>query len=159
MANFFFNVSFGRWAELYNRVDTNDPAASSLVMMALATANLESDTVLRQKDTFADVVAGTTNEVTNTNYARKVLTDADLGALTPDDTNHRIEIDIPDQTFTSILAGDGWSKIVVGYDPSSLGVTSSLIIPMFCYDYIAVPDGTSLVVQINASGLARASGS
>lgn len=158
MANFFFNVALGRWAELYNRVDTNDPAASSLVIMALATAGIEADSVLRDKDTFADVVSGATNEVTNTNYARKVLTDADLAAFSPDDTNDRVEVDIPDQTFATILAGDGWSKIVVGYDPSSLGVTNSVIVPMFAYDYVAIPDGTSLVVQINASGLARATG-
>lgn len=158
MANFFFNVALGRWAELYNRVDTNDPAASTLVIMALATAGIEADSVLRDKDTFADVLSGATNEVTNTNYARKVLTDADLGAFAPDDTNDRVEIDIADQTFATILAGDGWSKIVIGYDPSSSGVTNSVIVPMFAYDYVATPDGTSLVVQINASGLARATG-
>jgi hypothetical protein len=117
--DFTFNVALGRSAELYNRVKTGDPAGSTLIIAALSTAGLETDAVLRDKDTLADVVAGSTNEVPVGNgYARKTLTAADLNVVAPDDANDRMDLDIPDQTWTSVLvASGGWSKLVVCYKP------------------------------------------
>ena len=125
--------------------------------MVLATSGLESDAVLKDKDTFADIVSGTTNEVTNANYARKVLTDSDLAAFATDDTNNRTDLDIADQSWTSVAAGDGWSRLVMGYDSDTTGGTDSGIIPMFMWDFVVVPDGTTIEARIHASGFARGS--
>src|SRR3970040_1245194 len=114
MANQIFNIALGRVAELYNRVDTNDPANSALIIVLLASTGIETDAVLKDKDDLAAVVSGTTNEATNTGYARKVLTDADIVAFAPDDTNDRVDLDIPDQTWTAVAAGDGWNEVVMG---------------------------------------------
>jgi hypothetical protein len=157
MADFVFNIAKGRVAELYNRVDSNDPANSALVIVVLATSGLEADATLIDLDTLSAVVAGTTNEVTNTNYARKVLTDADLSAMTPDDTNNRMDLDIPDQTWTSVAAGDGWSKLLVCYDNDTTGGTDANIIPLTAHDFVVTPDGSDITAQINASGFYRAS--
>lgn len=157
MADFVFNIAKGRVAEFYSRVKSNDPANSALVVVVLATSGLETDAVLRDKDTLADLVSGTTNEVTNTNYARKVLTDADIAALTIDDTNDRVDLDIADQTWTSVVAGDGWSKFVVCYDSDTTGGTDANIIPLTCHDFVVTPDGSSITAQINAAGFYRAS--
>lgn len=70
MAGFSFNVALGREVELYNRVDSNDPANSAFIGMVLADSGLETDAVLKDFDTFAAILAGTTNEVTNSGYAR-----------------------------------------------------------------------------------------
>jgi hypothetical protein len=157
MANEVFNISKGRVAELYNRVDSDDPSASTLVVVVLATSGLEADSVLRDFNTLAEVVAGTTNEVTNTNYARKVLTQADLASMAPDDTNDRMDLDIPDQTWTAVAAGDGWSKLLICYDPSSSGVTNSVIVPMTMHDFVVTPDGSDITAQIATAGFFRAS--
>ena len=157
MADFVFNIAKGRVAEFYNRVDSNDPANSALVIVVLATSGLESDATLRDKDTLADVLSGTTNEVTNTNYARKVLTDADLSSLAADDTNDRIECDIPDQSWSSVGAGDGWSKVLICYDPDTTGGTDSAIIPLAAYDVSGTPNGSTVSLTINSSGFYRAS--
>lgn len=156
MADLVFNIAKGRVAELYNRVDTNDPAASELVVMILATAGIETDAVLRDKDTFADIVSGATNEVTNAGYAKKVLADADLVAFAPDDTNDRVDLDIPDQTWTGVGAGDGWNDLVVGYDPVG-SQTMSDIVPMTLHDFVLTPDGSDITAQIAAAGFFRAS--
>jgi hypothetical protein len=156
VANEVFNIAKGRVVEYYNRVDSDDPSAAVLVIVVLATSGLEADSVLRDMDTLAAVVAGTTNEVTNTNYARKVLTQADLAAATPDDTNDRFDVDIPDQTWTAVAAGDGWSKLLVCYDPSSSGVTNSVIVPMTMHDFVVTPDGSDITAQIAAAGFFRA---
>lgn len=157
MADFVYNIAKGRAAELYNRVDTNDPANSALVIVILATSGLESDAVLRDKDTLADVLSGTTDEATNTGYARKVLTDADIVAFSPDDTNDRVDLDIPDQTWTAVASGSGWSKLLVCYDNDTTGGTDANIIPLTAHDFVVTPDGSDITAQIAAAGFYRAS--
>lgn len=157
MADFIFNVGKGKLAEFAARVNANDPANSALVVMVLATAGLESDAVLRDKTTFADVVSGTTNEVTNTGYARKVLDQAGGITVTVDQANDRVDVDIPDQTWTAVGAGDGWSKIVIGYDSDTTAGTDANIVPISAHDFVVTPDGSDITAQINAAGVARAS--
>jgi hypothetical protein len=156
VADFVFNIAKGRVAEFYNRVDTNDPANSALVIVVLATSGLETDAVLKDLDTLSAVVAGTTNEVTNSGYARKVLTDTDLAALAPDDTNDRIDLDMADQTWTSVAAGDGWSKLLICYDSDTTAGTDANIIPLLAYDFVVTPDGNNIIAQVNAAGFFRA---
>lgn len=148
MADFVFNVAKGRVAELYNRVQTNDPANSALIVLVLATSGLESDATLKDLDTVSALLAGTTNEVTNTNYARKTLTDASLSAISPDDTNDWMLLDFGDQTWSAVAAGDGWSKIVVAYDSDTTGGTDANIIPLTCHDFAMTPDGSDITATI-----------
>lgn len=157
MANQIFNIALGRVAELYNRVDLNDPAASALVIVVLATAGIETDAVLKDADTLAAVVAGTTDEVTNTGYARKILTDADIVAFAPDDTNDRVDLDIPDQTWTAVAAGSGWNDLLVCYDSDTAAGTDANIVPLTMHDFVLTPDGSDITAQIAATGFFRAS--
>jgi hypothetical protein len=159
MANFVFNISLGRVAELYNRVDTDDPADSALVVVLLAATGIESDATLKDKDTLAAVVAGATNEATNTNYARKVLTQADLAAFAPDDANDRVDLDIADQTWTAVAA-DGTGAVgalLICYDPDTTGGDDTAIIPLTKHDFSVTPDGSDITAQIAAAGFYRAS--
>jgi hypothetical protein len=154
MADIVFNVAKGRAAEFLNRVDTNDPAASELVVMALLSSGIESDATLRDKTTFADIVSGTTDEATNSGYAKKVLTDADV-VFTVDQANDRVDLDIADQTWTGVAASPGaWAALVIGYDPIG-SQTMGDIIPMTKHDFAVTPDGSDITAQIN--GFFRAS--
>lgn len=155
MADLILNIAKGRFVELYNRVDTNDPANSVLVMVVID-ANGDTDATIRDRDDLAALLAGTSNEVTNTNYARKILTDADIVAFAPDDTNDRVDIDIPDQTFTAIAAGTAWTDVLICYDPDSTGGTDSAIVPISLHDFAVTPDGSDILVQIATAGFARA---
>jgi len=153
VSDFTFNVGLGREVELYNRVDSNDPANSAFMLMVLAAAGLESDAILKDYDTFAAILAGTTNEVTNTGYARKTLTDTDLSAYTVDDINNRIVLSIATQTFATISAGDSWSKLVIGYDADTTGGTDADIIPITAHDLRisglpVVPNGSDILVSL-----------
>lgn len=157
MADFVYNRAKGRFVEWAERVNANDPTNSALVFMVLAVSGVESDATLKDVDTFAAVVAGTTNEVTNTNYARKTLTDSSSIVVTYDDTNDRVDVDMPDQTWTAVAAGDGWSDVVSGYDNDTTGGTDSSILPASQHDFPVTPDGSDITVQIAAAGLLRAS--
>lgn len=158
MANFVFNIAKGRVVELYNRVESNDPTNSALVVVALLTTGIESDATLADYDTLAAILAAANDEATNTGYARKVLTDSDLAALpSPDDTNNWFQVDIPDQTWTGVAASPGaWSKILICYDNDTTAGTDSNIIPLTAHDFAVTPDGSDIVMQVDANGFFRA---
>jgi len=156
MADFVFNIAKGRVAELYNRVDLNDPANSAIIIVIID-ANGDTDAVMKDRDDLAALLGGTANEVTNGNYARKTLTDADIVAFAPDDTNDRVDLDIPDQTFTAIAAGSAWTDFLTNYDSDTTGGTDSGIVPMTNHDFVVTPDGSDIVAVINSAGFFRAS--
>jgi hypothetical protein len=156
MANFTFNIAKGRIVELYNRVENNDPANSALIIVVLASAGLEAQSVLQDKDTLADVLSGTTNEVTGTGWNRKTLTDADLVALpAPDDTNDRYAVAVPTFNWTPDVAADDAGAIVVCYDGDTTGGTDANLIPLTHHDFSVATDGN--LVTVNAGDFLRAS--
>lgn len=158
MADLVCNIAKGRVIEYYNRVKGNDPANSAFILVALNVTG-DQDDAIRDADTLAAVEAlANVAEVTNANYARKSLTDADLAALpAPDDTNNRYDIDLPDQTFSAVAAGDAWTDLLLCYDSDTTGGTDANIIPLCLYDFAVTPDGSDIVAQINAAGFYRAS--
>jgi hypothetical protein len=157
MANFVFNRSKGRVTEFAERVNANDPTNSIFSILVLATAGIESDATLIDKDDIAAVVAGTTNEVTNSGYARKTLDQTGGITITYDDTNDRVDVDVPDQTWTAVAAGDGWNDIVFAYDSDSTSGTDANVLPMTQHDFVVTPDGSDITAQIAAAGFYRAS--
>lgn len=144
MANIVFNIAKGRVVELYNRVKSNDPANSALILVPIETAGLEADATLIDVDTLTALLAGTTNE--QTTMGRKVLTDVDLAALpAPDDTNDRYEVSLPTVTWTA-ATGNAISKIAVCYDTDTTVGTDANIIPLTMFDFVATPSGLDIVV-------------
>ncbi len=132
MPNFTFDVARGREVEIYARVDTNDPTNSAFVIVVLALGH-ENDSTLR---TYADLATllGSNFEVTNTGYARKTLTDADLAAYSVDYSAHSITLPLPTQMFAGIGAGDTWAKALVTYDSDTTSGTDASIIPITAQD-------------------------
>lgn len=156
MSDLVCNIAKGRVAELYNRVDTNDPATSALVIVALNVTG-DQDDAIRDADTLSALLAlANVAEVTNTNYARKVLDDTDLAAFAPDDANNRVDLDIPDQTWTGVAAGDAWTDLVVCYDDNNGAGTDADIIPLTLHDFAVTPDGSDITAQVAAAGFYRA---
>ena len=151
-----FNTALGRLAELYNRVDLSDPANAVLVVAAIET--IATDATLKDLDTLSAVLGdANTAEVTNTNYARKVLDDSDIVAFAPDDTNDRVDLDIPDQTWTAVAAGDDWTDLPICYDSDSTSGTDANIVPGTMHDFVVSPNGGDITAQIAAAGFFRAS--
>ncbi len=155
MADFVHNIAKGRVVELYGRVDGNDPANSALIIVVID-ANGDTDATMKDRDDLSALLGGTANEVTNTNYARKTLTDSDLTAWAPDDTNDRVDLDIADQTWTAVAAGTAWTDMLVCYDNDTTGGTDSNIVPMTNHDAAITPDGSDITLVIAAAGFFRA---
>lgn len=156
MADQILNIALGRVAELYNRVDINDPANAALIVIAWVAS--DTDAAIKDIDDVAALEAlASTAEATNTNYARKTLTDADIVAFAPDDTNDRVDLDIPDQTWTGVAAGDNWTDLSINYDSDTTGGTDANIVPCTWHDFAITPDGSDITAQIAATGFYRAS--
>lgn len=154
MANIVFNIAKGRVVEYYNRVKSNDPSTSALIIVPIETTGLESDAVLIDKDSLSDLLSGTTNE--QTTMGRKTLTDAELAALpSPNDTSNYYEISLPSFTWAA-ATGNAIRKIVVCYDPDTGAGTDANIIPLTMFDYVVTPSGVDIVVASGA--FFRASG-
>lgn len=153
MANITFNISKGRVAELYARVENNDPANSALILVPLETSGLEADATLIDKDDLAAVLSGSTNE--QTTMGRKTLTDADLATVpAPDDANDRNELSLPTVTWTA-ASGNAISKILVCYDSDTTGGADSAIVPLVMFDFVITPSGVD--VQMTGGPFYRAS--
>jgi hypothetical protein len=151
MANLVTDISLGKSIEYHDRVNSSDPTNAVLVLLVLAEANLEADSLLRAYATLSALLAGASAEVTNTGYNRIILDDTDIVASVTDTSLHRTTVTFPIQTFPTISAGDSWSKLVVGYDSDSTGGTDANIIPVAFFDLRIegvpiVPNGNDIIV-------------
>ncbi len=156
MANQLLNIALARMAEWYVRVDGNDPANSAFIIIAWNST--ATDAVIKDLDTVAAIEADVnTAEVTNTGYARKTLTDVDLVAFAPDDTNDRVDLDCPDQTWTAVAAGSAWTDLSINFDSDTTAGTDANIVPGSWHDFVLTPDGSDITASIAAAGFFRAS--
>jgi len=145
MSDFVYNISKGAVAE---KVRDSD---SVLGMMLLQAA--EADATLKDRTDIADLLteAGNT-EATFTNYARKT---ALTGVITVDNTNDRVDVDIPDQTWTAAGGGldNTLTDLVVFYEDAAADATR---VPLTNHDFATTTDGADLIAQVNAAGFFRA---
>jgi len=136
--SFVFNIALGKVAYYASLPAAND----GLVLIPLETSGLETDAVLRDKDDFAAVVAGTTNE--QTTVTRKALTSV---TVTVDDTNDRVAVDAADVVYTA-PTGNAISAFVVCYDPDTTTGTDADLIPLTKHDLSWTPDGNNFTLAI-----------
>ncbi len=149
-----FNIAKGRAAELQHRVDANDPSTAVLVVILLASSGLVTDATMKDYDTVSAILAGASDEATNTGYARKILTDADISDFTTDDTADKNYADIPDQTWSTV-ANDGTGGIgglIVAYDPVAGSGTDADLVPLTYQPFVVTPNGGAIVATIDSSG-------
>lgn len=154
--DFTFNIALGKVAEYAARVNANDPANSVFVVVVLEDTGLEADGTLKNYDTLGALLAAANGEPAQAQYARKVLDNTGGITITVTDGSDKVEVDVPDQTWTEVVAGDAWSKLLVCYDPDSTGGDDTAIVPLVGLDIDVVPDGNDIVWQPNASGIWRA---
>lgn len=155
MADFVFNQSMGRLRTFADNA-SGDVAASALTLWLLK-ASVGDDTARDYDDLAALLGDVSTDEADFTNYARKDISGGDV-TVTVDDTNNRVDVDIPDQTWTS--AGNGTNNTLTdfdaGYDADTGAGTDGDITPISQHDLSVTTDGSDLTIQIDSAGLLRA---
>lgn len=156
MANQVMNIAKGRVNELFNRVDSNDPANSAIIIVLLKVA--EADATLVDYDDLSALLAGANTEADFTNYARKVLTDTEIAAPTPDDTNNWMQAFITDQVWTAAggTLDNTLVKFLICYDSDTTGGTDANIVVLTHHDFVATTNGNDLTADEGANGSYRA---
>lgn len=158
MADLVFNIAKGRFAEWAERSRTGADANGALVLALFNTS--ATDATIRDLDTLAAIEAdGNTAELTsgtNANYVRKTISDGNV-TVTIDDTNDRVNVDIPDQTWTALGAGTAVTDLFTGYDSDTTAGTDSNILPGLWQDFAVTPDGSDVTAQFAATGIYQAS--
>ncbi len=151
MADFVFNIAKGRVAHFASLPATAD----ALIIVLLVGGGLEADDTLNNYDDLAALLAATNDEATATNYVRKALTTA---AITIDDVNNRVDVDIVDITWTALggTTNNAIAKLLVCYDGDTAAGTDANIIPLTAHDFVVTTDGTDVTAVINAAGFFRA---
>ena len=146
MADGVFNIAKGAFAEKFR-----DSANVGIVM--LLKANESESTLVDRDELNAMLAEAGTTEADFTNYARKT---AITGTITVDDSNDRVDVDVPDQTWSSAggASNNTLTKLVVAYEESA---SDTGRIPLTHHDFSVTTDGSDLTAEFNASGFARAS--
>lgn len=142
MADFVFNIAKGAAAEMFR----DSGAAGGMLLLTTA----DTDDAMGDTDHLTALLATAAVEAVDASYARKTgLT----GTVTVDDTNNRVDIDMPDQTWTA-LDGAAIVDLVIFYENAAADSTR---IPLTNHDFAVTPDTSDVTAQLNASGFFRAS--
>jgi hypothetical protein len=145
MADGIFNIAKGAFAEKFR-----DAGANGIVLLLKVN---QAEATLIDHDDLAALLAAANTEAVFTNYARKTgLT----GTVTVDDSNDRVDVDLPDQTWSSAGNGanDTLTKLLVAYEEAAADATR---IPLSHHDFALTTDGSDVTAQFNAAGFGRAS--
>jgi hypothetical protein len=152
-ADFVFNSALGRVTQLVDNVEQNSPAAAVLRMHAWVST--QSDDTLNNEATIADVEAvALTTEATNSGYVNQVMDETDI-TITVNDTTNLVDIDLTDQTFTSVSSGDNWTDITISYDGAGTDTDSATLV-LTWHDFVVSPNGGDITAQPSATGFYRA---
>ena len=152
MANFVFNIAKGKAGQLFANVDANSPTGCEIVVIPIEASGVESDATLKDYDTVAAVLGGTTNE--QTTMGRKDVVGAGV-TVTVDDSGDLLKVEIADQTWTA-ATGNAISDLLICYSPGAASA-DTLIIPLTCHDFSVTPDGSDIVADVGSNGVYQAS--
>jgi hypothetical protein len=150
MSDFVFNIALGR---IRTYAELGGGANDALIVVPIESSGIEADATLRDYDDLAALLGGSSNE--QTTGGRKTISSSIT--ITVDDTNNRLDIDVPDQVWSG-LTGNAIGALVFGYDPDTTAGTDSTIVPVSKHDFAITPDGSDVTAVIAAAGLLRAAG-
>jgi hypothetical protein len=153
VANYMFNISKGRAVEFFNRVDSNDPANSAIILVPCSASDTEANA--QDADDLTAALATAINEQTGGGWVRKTLTDTNLSAIAVDDTNNRFPATLPSVTWTAPAAANNTTGLLVCYYSDTTAGTDANIIPISHHDFAVTTDGNDVV--LNAGDVVRAS--
>ena len=144
MADVLFNIAKGAVAEQAR----DDATKFGILLLKVA----EADATLIDYATVAAILAGANTECDFTNYARKTPITA---TLTVDNVNNRVDVDMPDQTWTTAGGGvnNTTAKLIVFYENAAADGTR---IPVGAYDFVATTDGNDLTATLTTTYFFRA---
>lgn len=151
---FTFNVAKGRTVELYSRVENADPANCALIVVPLSACGSEAQG--QDLDTLAAVLGDANfTEQTGDTWMRQSLVAADLASPSPNDTDNRYDVALPEIDWGTPAAANDVAGFLVCYDSDTTAGTDANIIPLTCHAKTVATDGNQ--VTQNAGNFLQAS--
>lgn len=150
MAKFTFNKAKGAVRYYASLGAAND----ALIAVPIESSGIEADSAMIVRATLAAILGASSNE--QTTLGRVALTGV---TITEDGTTNTVKITADPYTYT---AGSGApiAAILVCYVPDTTaggltaGAYDSNVVPLWKFDFSAIPSGTDIPVQISSDGLA-----
>lgn len=144
--DFVFNRALGRHVHYASLPAAND----ALIAILLEATGLEADEALRDHDTVAAILAGSSNE--QSTMGRKTLANV---TVTVDDAGNTASWSADNLAYTN-ASGNAVGKVIIAYDPDTTTGTDADLIPLTALSLDLTPDGNSVEIQVDADGLAVA---
>jgi len=115
---------------------------------------LQADSTLRTHPTLSALLAAGNTEATFTNYARKVLTAADI-TVSVNTGTHVVTVDVTDQVWTAAggATNNSVGALLTCYRPTS-GTADSGILVLTKHDYVISTTGGNLTATVPSIGTA-----
>ena len=150
-ADFQFNIAKGKGA-YYASLPA---AADALIVVLLNATGIEADATLKDYDDLATLLAGSSDELTATNYVRKTLAGV---TVTVDDTNDWVDVTCSPFTFTALGGASNQTvgKMLICYDNDTAAGTDANIIPLFAFAQNFTTSGVDETFTPTAPGFFRA---
>ena len=145
MANFVFNIAKGKVAHYAGLPAADD----SLIAVPLEADVIEPDSTLKDYDTLAALLGGTSDE--QVTMGRKTLSGV---TATVSDSSDWVDVDANDPVWTA-AGGAPIGAIVICYKPAS-GSPDSDIVPLTKHDFPITPGGGDITATVAAGGFYRA---
>lgn len=152
MANYCVNIGKGRAVELQNRVKSNEPTNSAIILVPLKVTDTEAN---RQDDATLEAFLASTPDEQTEGWSRKALTDTELAAIAVDNANNRFALVLPEVKWTAPTSGKNVVALAVCYDSDTTGGTDANIFVLSVHDFAVTADGND--VYLNAGDAIRAS--
>ena len=153
MADFMLNVGKGKVAELFARVDLNEPTNSAIILVPLKVSDTEAN---RKDDVSLEAFLASVVDEQTEGWSRKTLTDADLAPANyaADQANDRGQASIPAVKWTAPTSGKNTTGVAICYDSDTTGGTDANILVLEHLTFAVTADGND--VEINAGEVFRA---
>lgn len=151
---FQFNVAKGQIKTFFNNVETATPANSAIIVVPIEFTSVEADETLRDHDTLAAVLAGSSNE--QLTMGRQDLLAADLSLVVSDTVSENwLTIDMVTDITWPAATGNRIAKLLFCYDADTTTGSDTNITPLLSYDFDVTPSGIDIIVSAHANGLIR----
>lgn len=150
-ADFQFNIAKGKMA-YYASLPA---AADAFIAVLLNATGIEADATLKDYDDLATLLAGSSDELTATNYTRKTLAGV---TATIDDANDWVDVTCSAFTWTTLGGASNQTvgKMLICYDNDTGAGTDANIVPLVAFALNFTTTGVDETFTPQSPGFFRA---
>lgn len=130
------------------------PGLTDSIVFVIIKAPTQADDLINNFDNLASLLAQNP-EADFVGYVRKFIsvTGATGINIIQNNTTNTVDVDAPDQTWGAAQPTNALGGMIVGYKPASNSPDSD-IVPLFFFPYVGTTNGSDLIAQVHAAGLA-----